>query len=97
MKYTLQAGRSILCDDLPFVHLVRSTVHSHGGFAYTPTEADSFARETVVACNAAPALALLVQDAVEMLRWQATTPVNSHSWAKWVDRAVIVLEEAKSV
>lgn len=96
MKYTLQAGRSILKDDQPIVHLVRSTIHSHGDFAFTPSEADVFAKEIVSACNTAPVLTRLVQDAIEMLRWQASVPVGSHSWAKWVEKAEAALEEAKA-
>lgn len=95
MKYTLQAGRSILKDDLPFVHLVRSTVHSQGDFAYAPTEADTFAREAVAACNAAPILAQVIKDAIEMLRWQARKPVGAESWAQWVIDAMTALDEAR--
>lgn len=96
MKYTLQAGRSILKDDLPFVHLVRSTIHSRGEPAFTPEEADAFAREIVASCNAAPILAQVIKDAIAMLRWQATSsPISATGWAEWVVAAMAALDEAR--
>lgn len=96
MKYTLQAGRSILKDDQPFVHIARSTLHSKGGHAFTPVEADAFAREAVTACNAAPAMAQSLKDAIAMLRWQAERPVSAASWGEWMLSAMAALEDYKS-
>ncbi len=95
MKYTLQAGRSILKDDLPFVHIVRSTVHSQGDYAYTPEEADMFAREVVAACNSAPVLTHIIMDAIRMLHWRSE-PMTALMWSEWVAMATAALGEAKT-
>lgn len=39
-------------------------------------------------------LAQVVRDAIELLRWQARSPLAADSWSQWVILAIAALDDA---